>query len=93
MGKRLSAEVFVLPELDIPTFHGTEERIRLTRLYGLPNSYPEPDESLFGRCRVLFVDDFRDGKPVAYWSPKERRSDEDRKADLAARAAAWKRGS
>ena len=53
----------------IPTFSGSEAREALVRLWGLPNSCPRPGESLFGNCRVVFVDDENDGVPVAYWIP------------------------
>lgn len=50
----------------VPTLRGAVARRALTRLYGPPNAAPLPGESPFGRCRVLFVDDFNGGRPVAY---------------------------
>lgn len=52
---------------DIPTYTGDDARKALCSKYGLPNAAPRPGESFFGDCRVLFVDDYDDGKPVAYW--------------------------
>lgn len=56
---------------NIPTYHGKEAYRKLSRRYGLPNAAPEKGESLFGRCRVLFVDDDDNGRPVAYWTYKK----------------------
>lgn len=57
---------------DIPTFQGKTTWKELFSQYGLPNAAPQIGESYFGNCRVLFVDDFDDGKPVAYWIPKKK---------------------
>jgi hypothetical protein len=54
----------------LPTFSGDDARRALVRRWGLPNAWPREGEVLFGSCRVLFVDDDRDGKPVAYWIPQ-----------------------
>lgn len=60
----------------IPTFRGRRHRSRLFRLYGLPNVWPSDRDvkrngalAPFRRARVLFVDDDRDGAPVAFWLP------------------------
>ena len=53
----------------IPTFSGQEARKALVAQWGLPNTCPREGEDHFGNCRVLFVDDERDGAPVAYWVP------------------------
>ena len=55
----------------IPTFSGQDARRGLTRRWGLPNAAPRPGtrDRYFGKGRVLFVDDFDDGRPVAYWVP------------------------
>lgn len=63
------------PEFDrngrtLPTFYGKADRKALVSYWGLPNAVPEPHESLFGRCRLLFVDDEYDGAPVCYWRPE-----------------------
>lgn len=54
---------------NIPTYSGREKYKELFRRYGCPNSAPRVGESHFGSCRVLFVDDDNDGKPMAYWVP------------------------
>lgn len=53
----------------IPTYSGRDARRSLFRRWGIPNAAPRPVDSLFGVTRVLFVDDFDDGRPVAYWVP------------------------
>jgi len=55
----------------LPTYHSRGMRCRLTRRYGLPNAAPHPGEDVFTTDRVLFVDDDRDGAPIAYWEPDE----------------------
>ena len=56
--------------MSVPTFREPADRKRLVREYGLPNAAPLPGQSLFTRgCRELFVDDDRDGEPVAYFLP------------------------
>jgi hypothetical protein len=61
------AEIY--PELEVPTFSGARARRALVAAHGLPNSYPRRGEFFLGRCRVLFVDDEQDGKPMAFWIP------------------------
>lgn len=57
-----------LPELPgVPTYRGRLARRELVARYGLPNAYPRKGERLFGAGRVLFVDDDKDGRPVAFW--------------------------
>lgn len=57
--------------LPIPTFHSPYMRKVLFDRYGIPNAAPhDDDEDLFKSKRVLFVDDEKGGKPVAYWEPK-----------------------
>lgn len=65
------SEVLTFPESNhpIPTYRGVEARRELTRRWGLPWADPRKGESLFGNCRILFVDDDNDGTPVAYWVP------------------------
>ena len=62
-------DVVLTPDYSIPTYSGRPWRIVLTRLFGLPNTAPRPDESHFKQCRVLFVDDDNYGAPRAYWVP------------------------
>lgn len=57
-------------DYNIPTYYGKEAYKKLVRRYGLPNAAPKKGESLFGKCRVLFVDDDNNGRPVAYWTYK-----------------------
>lgn len=59
------------PDHDIPTFSGKEKWRELFGKWGVPNSAPRQGESHFGRSRVLFRDDWDDGRPVAYWVPDE----------------------
>ena len=54
----------------IRTYSGEDARKALTRVWGLPNAWPREGESHFAKCRLLFVDDTRGGKPIAYWIPK-----------------------
>lgn len=64
----------------IPTFHSWADRRELLRRWGLPNSAPTPAELakwgqlafLRPHTRDLFVDDDRDGEPVAYWQESKR---------------------
>ena len=53
----------------IPTFKGRLARVRLTSRWSIPNTAPRQGETPFGCSRVLFVDDFDDGRPQAYWAP------------------------
>ncbi len=61
--------------MSVPTFYGEPARRALVAQWGLPSSAPTPRQVaelgllayLAGRCRLLFVDDFADGTPVAYW--------------------------
>ena len=63
---------------EVPVFRGRGARRLLTTLWGLPDSAPRTGESLFGSCRVLFKDDWNDGRPLAYWIPE---GDEDLRTD------------
>lgn len=56
-------------DFSIPTVRGSWWRRTLMRRYGLPNAWPTRGERVFGSCRLLFVDDNLDGKPIAYWEP------------------------
>ena len=53
----------------LPVYLGQEAYKELFRLWGIPNWMPLPGETPFSRKqrRMLFVDDFDDGRPVAYW--------------------------
>jgi hypothetical protein len=55
---------------EIPVYTGRRARRGLTRMWGLPNACPRLGEPLFGRSRVVFVDDDQDGQPMAYWVPE-----------------------
>ena len=54
--------------IEVPVFTGITARKELTWKWGLPNTYPEQGETMFNCSRVLFVDDDRDGLPVAVWN-------------------------
>jgi len=63
----------------IPTLHSWGDRRDLLRRWGLPNSAPTPAElakwgllAFLRTTRQLFVDDDRDGEPVAYWQVSTR---------------------
>jgi len=57
------------PDHKIPTLSGQQARRDLVARWGLPNVAPRAGERVFGRCRLLFVDDVHDGQPQAYWVP------------------------
>ena len=72
------------PEYGVPVFRGKRARRALVALFGLPNAAPTTDEwtrlgpvAAFATRRLLFVDDWSDGKPRAVWLP-EALSDRER---------------
>ena len=56
--------------MELPTYSGKDARLALTRRWGLPNTAPRAVESHFCSCRLMFVDDDRDGMPICYWIPE-----------------------
>ncbi len=56
-------------ENGLPVFRGKAARKELVRRFGLPNAVPGQGETPFGNARCLFVDDWNDGKPIAYFDP------------------------
>ena len=67
------------PEYGVPVFRGRIARRVLVALFGLPNAAPPADEwerlgpfSCFATRRLLFVDDWNDGRPRAVWVARHR---------------------
>ena len=61
--------------LPIPTFTGRDAQLALLHRYGIPqvSAQPELGDHPFGfggGNRDLFVDDFDNGRPIAYWRPE-----------------------
>jgi hypothetical protein len=68
------------PEYGVPVFTGPRARRALVALFGLPNAAPTPEETgRFGALacistrRVVFVDDWNEGKARAVWLPEHFR--------------------
>ena len=60
----------------LPLYRGKNARVKLQRHFGLPNTFPHPERirtasinSMLSSRRLLFVDDYDDGDPVALWVP------------------------
>jgi hypothetical protein len=65
------------PEYGVPVFAGPRARRALVALFGLPNAAPTREETgRFGTLacistrRVVFVDDWNEGKRQAVWLPE-----------------------
>jgi hypothetical protein len=63
-------------EHGVPIFRGARARRALVRLFGLPNAAPTAAEwarlgplACLASRRLVFVDDWNDGKPRAVWLP------------------------
>ena len=79
-------------EQGVPIFCGARARRALVRLFGLPNTAPTAAEwtrlgplACLATRRLVFVDDWADGKPRAVWLPDERAIPD----DCPRRSAPW----
>jgi hypothetical protein len=65
------------PEYGVRVFRGKRARRALVALFGLPNAAPTADEwnrlgplAAIATRRLVFVDDWHDGRPRAVWLPE-----------------------
>lgn len=60
-------DLAVLLNAEVPMFTGREAYRALFAGYGIPNGVGVGDDSPWNPSMTLFVDDDRDGEPVAWW--------------------------